>query len=392
MKNKIFAFLVGTPAIKTFALLFFPLSLLAQENPIEVKIQQKLDSLRAAGNFPGMVIAVRLANNKGMAFASGYADTTKKTKITPGDYLMQGSVGKTYVAAIAFQLYKEGKLNFDAKISEYLGSESWFQRLPNAKDITVRMLMRHTSGVMRYEFKDAFTKDLTNQPDKTWKPVELLSYIFDEKPSFVAGKGWDYADTNYIILGMIIEKITGEKYYDLLFERILNPFQLRQTRPSNKRKLPGLVQGYAGNDNPFGKKSEVIDENGDFIINPQFEWTGGGIYSTTPDLALWGKLLYEGKVFDSSLLSLMLDTVSAEELGPHTGYGMGVIVHSSQSLGVFYGHSGFFPGYLAEMYYFPQYKTVIALQTNSSDFKTMKIYDLKILVEIAKLILLPGDK
>jgi D-alanyl-D-alanine carboxypeptidase len=128
----------------------------------------------------------------------------------------------------------------------------------------------------------------------------------------------------------------------------------------------------------------VIDEQGNFIINPQFEWTGGGIYSTTTDLAKWCKLLYEGKAFDPALLPLMLDTVAAEQLGPHTGYGMGVIVHVSQTAGIFYGHSGFFPGYLAEMYYFPKYKIAIALQTNSSDFKTMKIYDLKILMEIAK--------
>jgi D-alanyl-D-alanine carboxypeptidase len=372
--------------IKTIALFIFPLSLVAQGNISRKRIQEKLDSFRAAGNFPGMVIGIRLADNTPMAFASGYADTAKKIKITTADYLMQGSVGKTYVAAIAFQLYKEGKLDVDAKITKYLGDETWFQRLPNANDITVKMLMRHTSGIMRYEFKDAFTKELTNQPGKTWQPVELLSYIFDEKPTFAAGKGWDYADTNYIILGMIIEKISGKKYYDLLRERILDPLALHQTRPTNKRKLPGLVQGYAGDDNPFGKKSSVIDEEGNFIINPQFEWTGGGIYSTTADLAKWCKLLYEGKAFDSTLLPLMLDTVAAEELGPHTGYGMGVIVHASQRLGTFYGHSGFFPGYLAEMYYFPKYKTAIALQTNSSDFKTLKIYDLKILVEIARLI------
>jgi D-alanyl-D-alanine carboxypeptidase len=240
--------------IKIIALFIFPLSLAAQGNLSKKRIQEKLDSLRIAGNFPGMVIGIRLADNSPLSFASGYADTANKINITTDDYLMQGSVGKTYVAAIAFQLYKERKLDVDAKISKYLGDETWFGRLPNANDITVRMLMRHTSGIMRYEFKDAFTKDLTDQPDKTWKPGELLSYIFDEKPTFVAGKGWDYADTNYIILGMIIEKITGKKYYDLLFERILNPLQLYQTRPTNKRKLPGLVQGYAGDDNPFGKK------------------------------------------------------------------------------------------------------------------------------------------
>ena len=78
----------------------------------------------------------------------------------------------------------------------------------------VRQLMNHTSGLIRYEFKDQFTKDLTANPDKVWKPEELLSYLFDEKAPFEAGKSWDYSDTNYIVLGMIIEKVTGKKYYD----------------------------------------------------------------------------------------------------------------------------------------------------------------------------------
>ena len=249
------------------------------------------------------------------------------------------------------------------------------------------MLMRHTSGIMRYEFKDAFTRALTENPDKIWRPEELLAYIFDEKPAFKAGEGWEYADTNYIILGMILEKITGRKYYRLLSERILEPLNLRKTFPSDKRILPGLVQGFAGEDNPFGRKDRVIDDSGRFIINPQFEWTGGGIYSTTRDLARWCKMLYEGKAFDSTDLRVMLDSVPATELGPHTEYGLGVIIHHSPTLGEFYGHSGFFPGYLAEMYYVPKYKMAFALQVNSSDFKRMKLYDLSVLVEMARTVI-----
>ena len=70
--------------------------------------------------------------------------------------------------------------------------------------------MTHTSGVMRYEFKPAFNEDLSDQPDKTWRPEELLSYVLDEVPSFSAGEGWEYSDTNFILLGMIIEEVTGE--------------------------------------------------------------------------------------------------------------------------------------------------------------------------------------
>ena len=88
--------------------------------------------------------------------------------------------------------------------------------------ITVRQLMNHTSGLVRYEFKEQFTKDLTANPDKVWRPEELVSYLLDEKAPFEAGKGWDYSDTNYIVLGMIIERVTGKKFYDEAQRRILS--------------------------------------------------------------------------------------------------------------------------------------------------------------------------
>jgi Beta-lactamase len=90
----------------------------------------------------------------------------------PTDRMLAGSVGKTFAAATALQLIKEGKIGLDDKIEKYLGREQWFARLPNAKDITIRQLMNHTSGLVRYEFKEQFTKDLTANPEKVWRPDE----------------------------------------------------------------------------------------------------------------------------------------------------------------------------------------------------------------------------
>jgi D-alanyl-D-alanine carboxypeptidase len=327
------------------------------------RLQAKLDSLHAAGQFPGATAGFVLADGSSFGLATGFSDKNKKIRLTPANLMLQGSVGKTYVAATALQLVHEGKINLDAKIEKYLGNESWFPRLPNARDITVRMLMNHTSGLVRYEFKEQFTIDLTNSPDKVWRPEELSAYIFDTESPFAAGKDWDYSDTNYIVLGMIIEKVTNAKYYDEMKKRILQPLKLKHTVPSDSRTIRGLIQGYAGADNPFGSKDEMISD-GKFAINPQFEWTGGGMASTTEDLAKWGKALYEGKAFDPSLLPQMLDGVPAK-LGPNTKYGLGVIIRQTP-FGASYGHSGFFPGYMTEMMYFPDSKTAIAVQVNTS--------------------------
>jgi D-alanyl-D-alanine carboxypeptidase len=282
-------------------------------------------------------------------------------------------VGKTYASAVALRLIKQGRINLDEKVAAYLGKNDWYHRIPNAANITVRMLMNHTSGVMRYEFKDQFLKDLAADPAKTWQPAELVRYVLDEKASFEAGTGWEYADTNYILLGMIMEQVTGQKYYDLLRKEILQPYQLYNTFPQDGRKLQGLAQGYAGVDNEFGGKDKVLNDDGAFIINPQFEWTGGGVFSTTSDLARWGQLLYEGIVIDTNLL---LSSAVPAKPGKDTKYALGVIIRPSP-FGVAYGHSGFFPGYLTELLYFPSYGLSIALQANSSDVKALKLSLLK---------------
>ena len=328
------------------------------------RIQTNLNEWHAAGKFPGATIGVALADGSSFGLAVGVSDRTANAPMKASDRMLAGSVGKTFAAAVALQLVKEGKIGLDYKISKYLGREKWFSRLPNANDITVRQLMNHTSGLVRYEFKEAFTKNLSADPDKVWKPAELISYIFDTKAPFEAGKGWDYSDTNYIVLGMIIEKVTGKKFYDLAKKQVLGPLKLHNTFPSDRHRIPGLIQGYAGPNNPFGGKDEMIS-GGRFAINPQFEWTGGGYVSTSEDLARWAKAMYEGKAFDASMLPQMLDGVSAPMLGRETKYGLGVIIRPT-ALGTTYGHSGFFPGYMTDMMYFPEQKIAVAVQVNTS--------------------------
>jgi D-alanyl-D-alanine carboxypeptidase len=334
-----------------------------QEERLKSELQRKLGELHAAGKFPGATAGFALADGRTFGLAVGLADVEKGIPMKPSDLMLQGSVGKTYVAAVALQLVQEKRLRLDDKIGRYLDGEKWFGRLPNARDITVRMLMNHTSGLVRYEFKEQFTKDLTANPDKRWRPEELVAYILDTAPPFAAGQGWEYSDTNYIVLGMIIERVTKSSYYEQATQRVLRPLKLTSTRPSDSRVITGLIQGYAGTDNPFGGTDAMI-VNGRFAINPQFEWCGGGLASTTEDLARWAKALYEGRAFNPSLLNEMLDGVPAK-LGPESKYGLGVIIRPTM-LGVSYGHSGFFPGYITEMMYFPEHKFAVAVQVNTS--------------------------
>ena len=331
---------------------------------LRLALQLKLEEWHKAASFPGATLGVVLANGESFGLAVGLADREVKSPMKPDSRMLAGSVGKTFAAATALQLVAENRIRLDDKVEKYLGGEPWFSRLPNAADITVRQLMNHTSGLVRYEFKDQFTKDLTANPDKTWKPEELVAYLLDEKPPFEAGKGWNYSDTNYIVLGMIIQKVTGRKFYDEANTRLLKPLKLTNTIPQDGPILKGLIQGYAGPNNPFGGTDAMI-QKGRFAINPQFEWTGGGYVSTSQDLARWAKMFYEGKAFSPALLPQVVEGVPAPMLGRETKYGLGVIIRQTPA-GLSYGHSGFFPGYMTDMMYFPEQKVAVAIQVNTS--------------------------
>ncbi|QQS39616.1 MAG: beta-lactamase family protein [Acidobacteriota bacterium] len=335
-----------------------------KEANLKERLQQKLDEWNKSAKFSGATLGVCMEDGKCFSLATGYSDRTAKTPMKPDDIMLAGSVGKTYVAAVALQLVGVGKIGLDDKISKYFGKEEWFRRLPNSKDITVRQLMSHTSGLVRYEFNPNFLKDLTAEPQKYREPVELISYLFDSKAPFEAGKGWDYSDTNFIVLGMIIEKVSGRKYYDLAVNNVLKPLKLKRTKPQDGPVIKGLIQGYAGAGNPFGGFDEMI-KDGKFVINPQFEWCGGGMASTSGDLAKWAKAMYEAKAFKQEMLDEMLKGTKAPMLGPNAEYGLGVIIRPT-SQGLTWGHSGFFPGYMTDVMYFPDKKMSLAVQVNSS--------------------------
>jgi D-alanyl-D-alanine carboxypeptidase len=145
-----------------------------------------------------------------------------------------------------------------------------------------------------------------------------------------------------------------------------------------------VVQGYAGPNNPFGGQDRMILA-GKFAINPQFEWTGGGYASTAEDLARWAKMIYEGKAFSPELLPQVLDGVPAPMLGGETRYGLGVIIRKN-SLGTTYGHSGFFPGYMTDMMYFPEHKVAVAVQVNTSVGRSLGKPLGRVLVEMMEVI------
>lgn len=352
-------------------------------------VQAKLDDLRAAAEFPGVTVGFVLADGRSAGVSSGFADAAKKVPLKPDDRMLAGSIGKTYVAAVVLQLVEEKKLGLDDKLEKWLGKEPWYPRLPNAADLTIRHLLTHTAGLPEYFQAKGVTEAVKADPDRVWKPEELVAFVLDAKPAFAPGKGFAYADTDYILVGMAAEKAGGKPLFAEIERRLLKPLKLDKTTPSDKREIPGLVSGHAAIRNPFGYEGPTIVD-GKFVMNPQMEYAGGGLASTPEDLARWAKAVYEGKAFkEKDTLTAMLTGVDAgtgRGGGKGVKYGLGVQIRESE-WGPSYGHGGWFPGYLSEVEYFADHKVAIAVQFNTDAGRSLKKGLRAYIGDVAKLVI-----
>lgn len=342
---------------------FFTIAQLSKD----AALKQKLDQLTKEAGYPGVVFAYVDSLGVPHPIVSGWANKEDAVPMTADHLLHGGSTGKTLVSALALQLAAQNKLNLDDPVSKYLGNYPWFDRLPNAQNITIRHLMQHTSGIGRYEFKPAFLTELTKDPDRVWKPEELIAYVLGDTAIFEAGKGFTYSDTNYILVGKIIEKITGEPFYQRAKRELLDKVKLTSFTPTNTRTIASMAQGYydPASEYALGFKSPFLI-NGVAQNNMQFEWTGGGYAYKTHEYAQWLKYLYEGAVFDlDAVREDLFNTVPAKDIGGE--YGLGVHKFEFKGLGTFYGHDGFFPGYFTIGLYSPTKKMAFAMQINSTD-------------------------
>lgn len=341
---------------------FLALNASAQKNTEQLKavLQQKIDSVRQAINIPAMAFSCILPSGEQISVASG---------MKPEQRMLAGSTGKTFFASLALRLINEGKLSLDDKVSAYLGKETWYGSVQNAETITIRMLMNHTTGIEEYYELGNFMETLIKNPDKKWTPEECISYTLSRPPLFAAGTDWGYADTNYLILGLVIQSITKKNAYQQIDEYFIKPHKLTNTEPSVKRELRDLVTGISGPNSPFKVAGPVLVDN-KMLINPQMEWAGGGYISNTPDLARWAKIFYEAAGLPETLRTEMRSGTAAKTGKDHQ-YGLGMQIRPS-ALGTSYGHGGWFPGYLTEMDYFPDKNLSVAVQLSTDDFQKLK--------------------
>lgn len=327
-------------------------------------LQSAIDDIAATRGFPGMTVAVAWTDSAPVSVATGFADLEAGEPMTPSSRMLAASIGKTFVAASVLALAENGRLDIDAPASSWLGDRDWFDRLPNAGSITIRHLLSHRSGLPDHVHTEAFS-DAWSGGKRAMDPEALIALVLDRPPAFAAGEGFAYSDTGYLLLGLVIEAVTGEPWAAFVQSRFLDPLGLADTGPSNTMSIDGLATGYVSPTSGLDLPMRTTGPDGRMLWDPAIESTGGGLYSASRDLAAWGRALFGGAVLSPDWLETMTAGRPAAAFGPGTDYGLGVAILKDSVRGQSIGHGGWIPGYVSSLRYYPAYGAAIAFQVNT---------------------------
>ncbi len=253
-----------------------------------------------------------------------------------GGYFRIGSATKTFVATVVLQLVDEGEVGLDDPVDRYVAG------VPKGEDgerATVRQVLNHTSGLYDYAHEEGYSTNRWRGADRfrTYRPRELLDVAFARASYFDPGEGWRYSNTNYVVAGMLIERVTGRTYGDEIRSRILRPLGL--TRTTVPGRWPGLPHPHARGYTEVGGR--LVDAT---LMNPTLDWAAGEMISTADDLNRFFDALLSGRLTSAASLDAMRRTVDGT--GTIFAYGLGLQRFDLPCGRSVWGHGGELIGYL----------------------------------------------
>ncbi|HEV3090327.1 MAG TPA: serine hydrolase domain-containing protein [Candidatus Cybelea sp.] len=341
----------------------------------QAALRTMVDATARELRVPGAVVLLRTPQGEfSITYGTTQLGTTRRP--TAGTYFRIASNTKSMTAALIVQLAQEGKLKFSDPVSKYVAG------VPNGDHITIAELLNMRSGL--YNYLDAPVVAATADRDmtKVWTPTELLAIAFAHKPNFAPGASYEYNNTNYILLGLIIEKIGVVRLAETMRVRLFEPLGLRHTElpPSNVTALPkpyshGYMYGsssvaFTGTP-PYSPAVKAAARAGRLLptdytnLNTTFGWAAGGAVSNASDLATWIEALVSGRVFDARYQQRWIDSLRPEDPkkpdGQVYGYGIALLRWGKNSM---YFHGGETAGYNSFMGYDPANKVTLVVWTN----------------------------
>ena len=325
----------------------------------KTNLRQETQALVRTG-IPGAVLTIK-QRGAVTRIAAGTDLATTRRPMLAGDRFRIGSITKTFVATLVLQLAAEHRLSLDDTVERWLPGI-----VPDGDAITVRQLLQHTSGLFDYAADPATFQPFATDPGYAWHPRDLVAIATAHAPNFQPGKGWGYSNTNYVLLGLIVETVTGRPVGQELERRIFRPLHLWATSfdtdghfsdRSSGRRTARFAHGYS---TIAGSTFDASD------LNPSWGYAAGAVTSTANDLVAFYGALMRGKLITKQGLKAMTTTVS---LSPTAGYGLGLL-HTKTSCGWFWGHDGGTFGYTSNAYVSSDGRHVAILLVNSGQLTT----------------------
>jgi len=322
-------------------------------------LQVRLNQIRVRYHVPGVSVTIIWPDGRSWTGVNGWANVKDHVPVRPTTAFSIGSVSKTFLSALILELADEGRLSLDDPVVHWLPTA----RVPS--DVTIRELLDHTSGL--YDFFSNPTIDTAILADKrrVWTPARALSYM--RSPYCAAGTCWRYSNSNYVLLGQIAQRVTGEPVATELRRRFFGPFRLPWTFVQGVEPARGTV-ATSYQVLGWGTSIRTVSQSDGTAISPftsvvTAAGSAGAIAATSRDLAVWARRLYGGAVLSPSALAMMLDDAASLSVGSRLPYGLGVeeiSIGGRQTV----GHDGRLIGAGASMRYLAESGFSIAVVTN----------------------------
>lgn len=319
---------------------------------------------------PGAVVLVRTPTEH-YAQSFGTREIGTDDPVELGDHFRVGSNTKTMTGTVVLQLVQEGKIALSDPVSTYRPD------VPNGDHITVAQLLDMRSGLHNYSELESFNQILDEDPTRVWHPEELVALGLAQPPYFPPGQGFHYSNTNTVLLGLIIEQLTGQELEDVFYERIFGPLGLQETLlpPLESNAIPEpQPRGYMFGTNvstlsdpALPSEQQAAASNGTLLpndvtdMNPSWAWSAGAVISTATDLADYVEPLVTGELLDPAVQQQRIDSLTPIDPSDLNSASYGLAL---ARLGPMIGHDGQLPGYQSFMGYDPDRGITLIVLTN----------------------------
>lgn len=314
-----------------------------------ITLEKELEKIFVAAGVKGISASVGIPDSGIWCSAQGVTGNPLEEKIAADLQFSAGSIGKIFTSIVILNLFEEGRLNLNSPVLKWFPEISWANR------VTVNHLLTHTSGIASFDN----TKEYESNKYLYHNPGKLLSYLTKKALLFEPGEHYDYSNTGYLMLGIIIERVSGISYKEAVERYIINRIDLHQTEAITSETINDLiVKGH--------HKGKVLSEAESSVV----PFASGSIASTPRDLVIFLQALMRGKLLSKGSLQKMFSDMNLMTDTQSTYYGKGIMAAVGTPAGTIIGHTGGIKGFGASLFYHPERNIFVCVMMND-DIKSV---------------------